>query len=154
MSVKSDLIERIRTELRSRLDRLANAARDAHAAATDADSKAESKYDTRTLEASYLAKGQAKNVEESADHVRIYEGWAPGDFDISSPIDAGALVEVDLQGDTFYYLLGPAAGGMTLDYEGAELTVLTPESPLYQKLLGQSVGDFLEDPEMMITEVS
>ena len=48
--MKSDLLELIRVELRSRLERLAKAAMDAHAAATDPGSKAESKYDTRSLE--------------------------------------------------------------------------------------------------------
>jgi uncharacterized protein (DUF2345 family) len=64
MSPKSALLERIRVELRSQFERLAQAAREAHAAATDPGSKAESKYDTRSLEASYLATGQAKQVEE------------------------------------------------------------------------------------------
>lgn len=57
--MKSELLELIRAELRARLDRLAKAAMDAHAAATDPGSKAESKYDTRSLEESYLATGQA-----------------------------------------------------------------------------------------------
>jgi transcription elongation GreA/GreB family factor len=154
MSAKSDIIESIRGELRSQLERLASAARDAHAAATDSDSKAESKYDTRTLEASYLAKGQAKQVEEIAEQVRIFEGWQPSDFEMTAPIDAGALVEVDLQGVTAYFLLAPAAGGLTLDYLDSELTLLTPESPLYQKLLGRQVGDSFETPQLIVTEVS
>jgi transcription elongation GreA/GreB family factor len=154
MSAKSGIMESIRVELRSRLERLANAARDAHAAATDSDSRAESKYDTRTLEASYLAKGQAKQVEEIAEQVRIFDGWQPPDFEMTAPIDAGALVEVDLQGVTAYFLLAPAAGGMTLEYLDGELTLLTPESPLYQKLLGRQVGDSFEAPQLIVTEVS
>ena len=55
MSPKAALLDRIRKHLSDRLDRLSQAARDAHAAATDPGSKAESKYDTRSLEASYLA---------------------------------------------------------------------------------------------------
>lgn len=154
MSAKSGIIEFIRVELRSRLDRLANAARDAHAAATDSDSKAESKYDTRTLEASYLAKGQAKQVEEIAEQVRIFDGWIPPEFDMVAPIDAGALVEVDLQGTTAYFLMAPAAGGLTLEYLDGELTLLTPESPLYRKLLGRQTGDSLDSPVLTVTEVS
>ncbi|MGC4015983.1 MAG: hypothetical protein QM755_15870 [Luteolibacter sp.] len=154
MSTKSDLIEGIRAQLRARLELLSHAAREAHAAATDVGSKAESKYDTRSLEESYLAKGQARNVEETADQVRIFESWSPPDFDIAAPIDAGALVEVDLNGDTLFYLLAPAAGGMTVEYLGSELTVLTPESPLYQKLRGLSTGDSLDSPPLLVTEVS
>ena len=49
--MKSQLLTRIRAELRARLDRLSRAAFEAHAAATDPGSKAEGKYDTRSLEA-------------------------------------------------------------------------------------------------------
>lgn len=154
MTSKAELIERIRIELRSQFDRLAQAAREAHAAATDPGSKAESKYDTRSLEASYLATGQAKQVEELATAVRIFESFDPPAFDIDAAIDAGALVETDLDGETAFFLLAPAAGGLTLDHFSAELTVLTPESPLYQKLLGRHTGDTLERPPLFISEVS
>jgi len=153
MTAKADLLASIRAELRARLERLSNAARDAHAAATDAGSKAESKYDTRNLEASYLAKGQARQVEEIAEQVRIFETWAPPAFEIDAPIDAGALVEVDQEGETVFFLLAPAAGGLTLPHLDGEVTLLTPESPLYQKLVGLQVGDSGVAPEMTVTEV-
>jgi len=154
MSLKSELVERIRTELRARFDRLTGAAKDAHAAATDPGSKAESKYDTRNLEASYLAKGQARQVEELAEAVRIFETLVLPEFGIEDPIDAGALVEVDLNGETPYFLLAPVGGGMTLEHLGSELTVLTPESPMYQRLIGLRMGDSLESPALLVTEVS
>lgn len=154
MSLKAELVERIRAELRSRFERLSGAARDAHAAATDPGSKAESKYDTRNLEASYLAKGQARQVEELADSVRIFESLVLPDFGIEDPIDAGALVEVELNGDTAFFLLAPVGGGMTLDHFGSELTVLTPDSPMYQRLIGLRMGDSLESPALWISEVS
>ncbi|OYV05278.1 MAG: hypothetical protein CFE26_12420 [Verrucomicrobiales bacterium VVV1] len=153
MSQKSELVERIRTELRARFDRLTGAAKDAHAAATDPGSKAESKYDTRNLEASYLAKGQARQVEELAEAVRIFETLALPEFGIEDAIDAGALVEVDLNGETASFLLAPVGGGMTLEHLGGELTVLTPESQMYQRLIGLRMGDSLESPALLVTEV-
>src|SRR5690606_21249633 len=98
--MKEPLIAAIRTELRHRLERLSSAAREAHAAATDPGSKAESKYDTRRLEASYLASGQARQVEEAAAAVRAFESPRLPDFEIDEPIDAGALVEAELDGET------------------------------------------------------
>lgn len=154
MSAKADLVDRIRKELRARFERLSQAARETHAAATDASSKAESKYDTRNLEASYLAAGQAKQVEEFAEAVRIFEALSLPDFDIDTPIDAGALVETDLDGETTFFLLAPAGGGLVFEHLGCELTVLTPESPLYQKLTGLRTGDLLEQPPLMVTEVA
>jgi len=153
MNPKSELLDRIRAELRAHFDRLTDAAKDAHAAATDPGSKAESKHDTRNLEASYLAKGQARQVEEVAEAVRIFEALVLPEFGIDDPIDAGALVEVDLNGGSAFFLLAPVGGGMTLDHFGAELTVLTPESPMYQCLLGLRTGDSHDSPALTVTEV-
>lgn len=151
--MKSALLEQIRSELRAQLERLSKAAFEAHAAATDPGSKAEGKYDTRSLEASYLAAGQARQVDELAEAVRIFEALALPDFGMADPIDAGALVEAELAGEAAFFLLVPTSGGLVIFHEGREITLLTPASGLYQKLLGLHVGDSLEDPPLMVTEV-
>lgn len=153
MSLKPRLIERIRAELTAQLDRLAQAARETHADATDPGSKAESKYDTRSLEASYLAAGQARQAADLAEAVRILGQLNLPEFDIDAPIDAGALVELETAEGSRHFLLVPAAGGATVEDEGREITLLTPDSPLYRELLGKQVGDALGD-ESMITEVA
>ena len=137
-----------------RLERLSQAAQEAHAAATDPGSKAEGKYDTRSLEASYLAVGQARQVDDLAEAVRIFEGLALRDFGMEDEVDAGALVEAELEGGTEDFLLVPAAGGLVVENEGREITLLTPASGLYQKLLGMRMGETLEEPELMVTEVA
>jgi len=152
--MKSALLEKIRAELKASLERLSKAAMDAHAAATDPDSKAEGKYDTRSLEASYLAAGQARQVDELAAAVRIFETFALPDFVREDAIDAGALVEVEMRGETSLLLLVPAAGGMVITEEGQEITLLTPASALYRKLLGMRAGDFLEEDDLLVIEVS
>ena len=151
--MKSSLLEKIRAELRARLERLSKAACEAHAAATDPGSKAEGKYDTRSLEASYLAAGQARQVDELADAVRVFEALNLPDFQMEEPIDAGALVEAELAGETLWFLLVPASGGLVLRHEDREVTLLTPASGLYQKLLGLSVGDTIDDPPLIVSEV-
>jgi hypothetical protein len=151
--MKSRLLEQIRRELRSQLDRLSKAAMEAHAAATDPGSKAEGKYDTRSLEASYLAAGQARQVDELAESVRIFESLTLPDFKMDDEIDAGALVEVVLNGETHRFLLVPTSGGLVMTYEGSEITLLTPESGLYRKLMGMRVGESLDVPELRVTTV-
>ncbi len=151
--MKSELLERIRTELRAQLDRLSKAAYEAHAAATDPGSKAEGKYDTRSLEASYLAAGQARQVDELAESVRIFESLALPDFEMNAEIDAGALVNVDLNGETTGFLLVPASGGLVIEHDGVEFTLLTPESALYRKLLGMRTGESLDLPNLRVNEV-
>ncbi len=151
--MKSALLNEIRTTLRERLDRLARAAMEAHAAATDPGSKAEGKYDTRSLEASYLAAGQARQVDELAEAVRIFDGLALRDFGFDEAVDAGALIEAEADGETSHFLLAPAAGGLVICAEGIEVTLLTPASGLYQKLLGLRVGDGVAGTRMVVTEV-
>ena len=107
--MKDRLLSAIRAELRARFDRLTRAAKDAHAAATDPGSKAESKYDTRSLEASYLAAGQARQLEDLARDVSLFDTVALPAFAMDDPIDAGALVEADLHGESTWFLLAPAA---------------------------------------------
>ena len=153
MNPKERLIDAIRAELRSRFDRLTRAARDAHAAATDPGSKAEGKYDTRSLEASYLAAGQARQVDELAGDIAVFESLTLREFSAEDEIEAGALVEVDLDGDSSWFLLAPAAGGLEVEWEGREVTLLTPSSALYQRLLGMRMGDSGEDPELFVSEV-
>lgn len=134
--------------------RLSNAALEAHAAATDPGSKAEGKYDTRSLEASYLAAGQARQVTELADAVRLFESLSLPDFAMDDPIDAGALVEVEVAGEPSWFLLAPAGGGVSVTHQGREITLLTPSSALYQKLRGLQVGDSLDDPPLLVTELA
>jgi transcription elongation GreA/GreB family factor len=151
--MKSELLELVRAELRARLERLAKAAMDAHAAATDPGSKAESKYDTRSLEESYLATGQARQVRELAETLRIFENLRVADFTDRDEIASGALVEVGRGAETLWFLLVPAAGGLEIFSGEKEITLLSPESPLYQSLVGKRAGDTLEAPPFRIRGV-
>jgi hypothetical protein len=151
--MKDRLLDAIRAELRARFDRLTRAAKDAHAAATDPGSKAESKYDTRSLEASYLAAGQARQLDDLARDLGLFDAVTLPDFGMEDPVDAGALVEADLHGESTWFLLAPAAGGLEITHDGLEITLLTPESALYQKLLGLRTGDQLEDPPLFVSEI-
>ncbi len=152
--MKSELLDLIRAELRERLERLAKAAQAAHAAATDPDSKAESKYDTRTLEAGYLASGQARKVRELSGELAVFETLTLPGFEPGASIEAGALVELEMRGETVCFLLVPVAGGMEITHAGMEVTLLSPASGLYRKLLGRKAGDALAEPRAVIGAVS
>lgn len=151
--MKAELLDKIRNEFRTRLERVSQAALDAHAAATDPGSKAEGKYDTRSLEASYLAAGQARQVDELAEAVRIFESFEPPAFGPGDDIDAGALVEVELAAGPQWFLLAPVGGGLEISLGGREITLLTPDSPLYQKLSGLRAGDSLDAPPLTVLTV-
>ncbi|MEM1441310.1 MAG: transcription elongation factor GreAB [Verrucomicrobiota bacterium] len=151
---KSALVERLRSLVSSQYERALSALAGATEAATGDDTKAESKYDTRGLEASYLAAGQAEQADELAEAIASLENAEFPDFDFDDPIGPGALVEAEQDGEVLYYLLAPAGGGITLETEdGLSVTVLGPSAPLRANLLGKSSGTILEEIDLTILEV-
>lgn len=150
---KSNIINLVREAVRDQHDRMLAAARDTAAGVTDAENKAENKYDTRGLEASYLAAGQGEQVEALREAVQMFQPAAFPNFAEGEEIGAGALVEGEIDGERMYFLLAPRGGGIICDYEGCEVTVLTPEAPLRQKLQGLSAGDAVAQPPMKVLRV-
>ena len=122
------------------------AAEDARQAATHEESKAENKYDTRGLEASYLARGQSRQAAEIESAVLLFRGLATKRFAESDPIDIGALVELKGRRARAFYFMGPKAGGTEVEHAGEEITVITPPSPLGGQLMGKKVGDRVKMP--------
>lgn len=153
MSAKTRLIEQIRDELRGRLARAREAASETRSAATDPASRAESKYDTRSLEASYLASGQARQADEAAEALGRFERFEAETFGLDDAIAAGALVETDLDGESAWYFLAPAAGGLVVERDGLAITLLSPSSRLYQNLLGRRLGDTVDETGHIVTEL-
>ena len=62
--LKTTVIQKIIETLQAELETYIRAAKFSHAEATAEENRAENKYDTRGLEASYLAAGQANKVAE------------------------------------------------------------------------------------------
>jgi transcription elongation GreA/GreB family factor len=137
---KAQLIRNIVACLRQSLAVLEKAARASHAEATHESSKAESKYDTRGLEAAYLAGGQARHAKEILDSIKIYEALESKDFAADDAIDLTALVELDTGGTRSIYFIGPKNGGLEIEHQRKEITVITPQSPLGQNLMGKKAG--------------
>src|SRR5215471_15695218 len=108
---KAQLIQQIVASLSDSLALLEKAARASHAEATHESSRAESKYDTRGLEAAYLAGGQARQAKETLDAIKVYETLPLLNFTERDPIDLTALVELESDGTSSTYFIGPKAGG-------------------------------------------
>jgi transcription elongation GreA/GreB family factor len=137
---KTELVRQIITSLTESLGILDKAARASHEEATHESSKAESKYDTRGLEAAYLAGGQARQVKEILDSIEAYEALATRDFAPGEPIELTALVELDADGTHSTYFIGPKNGGLEIKHRRKEIVVITPQSPLGQNLMGRKGG--------------
>src|SRR5436190_11422761 len=130
---KSDLMKHIIEALHESLAVLEKAARAAHAEATHESSKAENKYDTRGLEAAYLAGGQARQAREILESIKVYGSLSAKEFGAADPIDLSAVVELETEGAIGIYFIGPRSGGLEVEYKGAEIMVITSQSPLGQQ---------------------
>ena len=137
---KTVLLKQIVTALGESLEVLERAARASHAEATHESSRAESKYDTRGLEASYLAGGQARQAMEIIDSIKMYQSLATHDFAPGELIDLTAVVKLETDSVPALYFIGPKSGGVEVNYEGDEITVITPQSPLGQNIVGKKAG--------------
>jgi transcription elongation GreA/GreB family factor len=121
---------------------LVAAAESARQAATHEESKAENKYDTRGLEASYLAAGQSRRAEEIRRALAAWRALQLRPYDDASGIQLGALVLLaGAGGQCQWLLLGPDGAGLKLSHEGVEITLITAHAPLGQQLLGRGPGD-------------
>lgn len=124
------------------LEVLQRAAQTAYEAATHAENIAENKYDTLGLEASYLATGQARRVEEIRQALKSCRSMTLGPYCAAQGIQVGALVNLEAEnGSEQWLFLAPDAAGLKLEQDGRSVTVITPRSPLGAALLGKQLDD-------------
>lgn len=143
---KTILIRKIAERLRENFTVLQQAAQASRAEATHESSKADNKYDTRGLEASYLARGQSRQASEILDAIQLYEALTPQDFTSRDAVALTAAVTLEAAGTRSTYFIGPASGGLEIVYRGEEIMVITPQSPLGQNLMGKKVGHHWSAP--------
>ena len=135
---KRSVILKIIESLQSELETYIRAAKSSHAEATADENRAENKYDTRGLEASYLAAGQANKVSELESAITAFKDLI--NQTTHDAIEVGSLIELDQEGFTEFYFIGPTAGGTEVEVEGTEILVITPESPLGSQLISLKPG--------------
>ncbi|MEO1842858.1 MAG: hypothetical protein ABGZ37_01130, partial [Akkermansiaceae bacterium] len=121
---KPALVHQIRTELEAQLAVMKAAAAEAKENATGDETKSDGKYDTRAIEAGYLAGAQAEQAAKLVEAVRLFKAFDPPIYDEAEAIGPGALVETEHGGEIIYYLLAPAGGGHTVEHDGFDCTVL------------------------------
>lgn len=143
---KETLRDVICQRLRAQLTLQTGAAALARDEAISEESRPESKYDTHSQEAAYLAEGQAKiaaAIEEDIARCLALKFPPAGE---GVPAAMGSLLEISRTGRNAWYFLAPAAGGLEFEHEGAGVLVLTLQSPLGRTLLGKRAGDTVPLP--------
>ncbi|SEQ65928.1 hypothetical protein SAMN03159444_02192 [Pseudomonas sp. NFACC02] len=139
---KQQILQRIIEKLEVDLDIAIRAAQTAYETATHEENIAENKYDTLGLEASYLAAGQARRVEEIRQSLTRYQNLVLKPFDETRGIQSGDLIVLEsASGAEQHLFLGPDAAGLKIRVDDTLITVITDRAPLGQNLLGKFDGD-------------
>ena len=140
LNIKTKIIEALIEDTDSRLSN----ARESYQAALEHsrsdDMKSEGKYDTRAIEAGYLASAKKQRVEELEAQLRALQNMSPTNCSSAS---MGALVEVEVGEIAQWNFLCPCAGS-ALEIDGIIVTPVSTSSPLAKAMLGLSEGDSFE----------
>ncbi len=154
---KQTVIEELLIELESQLELAMGASKEAAEYATHEESKADSKWDTQGLEASYLAAGQGAQVLEIGKSIQITRGYLESASTSFSSVQPGALFSIQLNGIEQWFFMSSTGGGVSATIEESVVTVVTGQSPIAQRVVGRSVGESFLLPnglEGMITHLS
>lgn len=138
---KEEIRNQLLDKLREELDYLRNLQENARREATHEESRPENEHDTRAVEASYLAAGQAKKYVELERSAAIVKDIRLREYSDADPIALGSLIELVSGTETMRLLLLPVCGGYTLETTWGKVQIISPESLLGRELLDKYAGD-------------
>lgn len=146
--IKQTIVQQVLSYLSKELEISQVAANNAHLAAIDDQSIAETQYDTVAIEAGYLAEGQSRRVAEIKGAITLFEQLAKRKVLSSTKVILGSLVQLE-QGinNNEWFFIAPAAGGFKCEIDKyvkspkITVTVITPQSPMGQALLNKEIDD-------------
>lgn len=138
--ILSKLIDNVKTELNG----LKAAYDSTHSLMTAPDMKSEGKYDTRGIEAGYLAGAQKARLGELEQELQMLEEIKVREFDSNEEVAIGALVELELNGHKKKYFISPTAGGTMVEAAGESILVISVFSPIGAEVMQLKAGDEFE----------
>lgn len=144
LSLKQVLLNELIQKLRNEIVTLEAAAKANKNFATDQEFKAESKYDTRALEASYLASAEAQRIENLKLEIQMLEEVDLKTATKSREASIGSLVELLHHDQKRLYFLIPTSGGTLLNVNERAVLVVSVFSPLGSALMGLKEGEEFE----------
>jgi len=142
--MKNALRDKVILQLETDLAGLKKAAAETHSVSTDDENKQEGKYDTRGIEASYLADAQAEQAAFIEEGIFKIQNLALPDEPDTAILGSIVILTDEDDNDLQFFLL-PAGGGISLEYENQPLTVITPESPIGEKIITKALLDHIAE---------
>lgn len=146
MTNKNKIFEKIIIKVTKEVAVLERAMKSAHEDATHSETKQEGKYDTRAIEAGYLAGAQAERARILKSNLDLLIKLKDSNLPKSGKAKIGSCVcleNEDNPGDKRYYVIIPLIAGVEVEIDGKTYMSLTPESALGKKLIGRAVEDNL-----------
>jgi transcription elongation GreA/GreB family factor len=153
---KKEIHQRFVEQIAAELAVISDAAEKEMATATNAEHQAKSKYETFSLETSYLARGQAKRVAEFSVALEQLQMLPLKELSDKTPVQLSALVRLEgADGSKRVLFFCPAAGGESIMADGEVITIVTSESPIGRAVVGKYTGHTFEirlggDTQMLI----
>lgn len=139
LAVKIQIIEQLINSLEGNLTAAIQAYQEYKANAQDDEMRSESKWDTRGIEAGYLASAQERRTKELEIELLQIKQLKVRNFCPDEEIAVGALIQ--LESSDKLYFIAPSTGGHTLSIDNKEIQILSINSPMGSAMLGLEVGD-------------
>ena len=117
---------------------------EAREAATHGELRQEGKYDTRGIEAGYLAGAHARRLQELRENLIRLEGFRSAGSVPKDRVAAGSIVTLEGDAGTETCFVAPVQGGGTLTVDGVRVKVITATSPMGEAMSGLRPGETFE----------
>lgn len=142
--MKIKIIDHLTHRLKEDIKNLKLAANTSKVMATDSDNKAESKWDTRAIEAGYLAGAQVARINELEQELEVLKSLNLKELNEDDEIIMGALVNLECNDQERQYFLSPITGGLLIEIENTPIMVVSVFSPIGREMLGLTIGESFE----------
>lgn len=141
-TIKEKLITSLKEKVESELLEIKKAFESSRSLATSEEMKSEGKYDTRSIEAGYIAGAQQKRVQELELELGLLD-----EVNLNHKPDTvavGSLVEIEHNNLSRAYFICSTGGGNILRVEGQVIMVISAFSPIGAEVIGLKAGDDFE----------
>lgn len=143
---KKKVLEAMIETIRKELEVMTRAALHARESAISDEVKSQDKYDTQSVEASYLAGAQAQRSTELQTALTMLERLLDKLSTTSPVIVDGSIIELEnlKRSSQHVYILLPKEGGRKLQTDEGIIFSLSSSSPLGEELIGRKAGESFE----------